>query len=228
MLKKENHMKISKGIDIVCLFLFVVMFFFITDSIHHNKKEIHKDSKIKTFIQDIILKINSDIDSNESYILAEEIVRVSNKYDNVTPTLLTSIIYQESKFKNNSISHRGATGLGQIMPKTASWIYKKQNMTYHDSVVHNPITNIRMVAWYLNWLHTDSEMCKNNNKLVLAYYNGGIKQAYRYSLYVKNVNKEKLNKEEMVYLNLLSKETKNYVIEVLDREKEYSEKLNRG
>lgn len=84
--------------------------------------------------------------------------------------LFAALVYNESKFKHDAESHRGAKGLMQFMPTTAQ----------HFGIDHStdPHTQIYAGARYLNWLEKrfeDSTITPDQRiKFVLASYNAGI------------------------------------------------------
>ena len=51
---------------------------------------------------------------------------------------------------------------------------------------------------------------------MLAYYNGGGRQAWRYSLHEKSLRGVSLSEVEKQYKNRLAAETKNYVEKVIE------------
>lgn len=61
---------------------------------------------------------------------------------------LAALVHQESKFNENAVSRRGASGLGQIMPGTAPEIAAALGTTA-ENVLRDPDTNLRGAAWYL-------------------------------------------------------------------------------
>jgi len=84
--------------------------------------------------------------------------------------LVTSIILKESKFDSNVTSHKGASGLMQLMPRTAK--------LFNVFDTSEPRENIRGGVAYLSWLdelfipiipNADERV-----KFVLAAYNAGI------------------------------------------------------
>ena len=77
------------------------------------------------------------------------IQQASIKYD-VCPVLISAVIRTESKFDNRAVSKKGATGLMQIMPSTASYIAQKKGMETYD--LFNPHDNIMMGTYYLQYL----------------------------------------------------------------------------
>lgn len=91
--------------------------------------------------------------------------------DGVNPALVAAVILVESKFDEGASSHRGAVGLMQIMPDTASWIAEQMELTdYTDERLHDVRTNLRMGTWYLAYLLNEYH---GNKVLALAAYNAG-------------------------------------------------------
>ena len=78
------------------------------------------------------------------------------------PSLIKAVIKAESDFDNNAVSHKGAQGLMQLMPKTAG------DMEVEDPF--NPEENIFGGARYLSILLKRFE---NDLSLALAAYNAG-------------------------------------------------------
>lgn len=83
--------------------------------------------------------------------------------------LLSAVIYQESKFKIDARSHRGAIGLMQMMPFTAD--------KWSDGDIINPENSIRAGTLYLKNLQKRfrkvSSIDLERQKFVLAAYNAG-------------------------------------------------------
>lgn len=91
--------------------------------------------------------------------------------------LLLAMISTESRFNVGAVSPAGATGLGQLMPRTARYIAKKAGMAYSPDSIFDPAYNIRLSVKYLERL-----MGRHNGdiRLVAASYNGGPGGACRY------------------------------------------------
>lgn len=83
--------------------------------------------------------------------------------------MLAAVIYQESKFSINSRSHRGAQGLMQVMPQTASY-YKVEDLL-------DPEQNIKAGTSHLKRLQRLYSKCEMEGiervKFTLAAYNAG-------------------------------------------------------
>ena len=114
-------------------------------------------------------------------------VRSAAGQHGVDHLLLLAVIAAESGCKKQAVSHRGALGMMQLMPTTATWLGVEDPMSVHE--------NINGGAKYLAYL---LRRFNNNLKLALAAYNAGpekVKQARGVPPY---------------------KETQRYVIKVLD------------
>ena len=96
---------------------------------------------------------NSDVDN---YIVE------SGKRNAVDPLLLYSIMHQESSFKARAMSNKGARGLMQLMPGTAS--------RFGVSNIWDPRQNIEGGARYMRFL---LDMFAGDVQLALAGYNAG-------------------------------------------------------
>jgi hypothetical protein len=91
-----------------------------------------------------------------------DVVRVAADRNKIDPALIMSVIRSESAFRANAVSAKGARGLMQLMPQTASRL----------GVVNplDPIANVEGGTLYLRQL-----LDRYNNDLVkaLAAYNAG-------------------------------------------------------
>jgi membrane-bound lytic murein transglycosylase F len=150
--------------------------------------------------------------------------------------LIAALIYQESKFNANVTSHRGAFGLMQLMPNTASKFGAHRESTANEQIA----AGIRL----LNYLDKRlSKLVPDKNerkKFVLAAYNIGLAHildarnlAEKYdkdpTVWSNNVDYFLLAKSQPQYYNdsvvkygkISGKETHRFVIEVLDRYEHY-------
>lgn len=81
------------------------------------------------------------------------------------------LIRQESRFATVAKSHAGASGLMQVMPKTAKWVAKKIGLSsYVPHQVNDVETNITLGTHYLNMVLTD---LGGSQALASAAYNAG-------------------------------------------------------
>lgn len=85
----------------------------------------------------------------------------------VPTDLLMAMAYRESGWQNDVVSHKGAMGIGQLMPNTADWV--ANDLIKADLDPNVPDDNIRMSARLLQWLfgYMGSE-----EAAIAAYYQG--------------------------------------------------------
>jgi soluble lytic murein transglycosylase-like protein len=107
---------------------------------------------------------NSDVDN---YIVE------SGKRNSVDPLLLYSIMHQESSFKQRAMSYKGARGLMQLMPFTAS--------RFGVTNIWDPKQNIEGGARYMRFL---LNLFKGDVRLALAGYNAGEGAVMKYGYQV--------------------------------------------
>lgn len=150
--------------------------------------------------------------------------------------LLASLIYQESRFNHNVVSHKGAYGLMQFMPATSDYWGIDRDA--------DPYSQLKAGVKYLKWL--DEKFIINNVdsservKFILAAYNAGIGHVFdarnlarKYGknpdVWEGNVDYFLLNKSKPEYYKdsvvrfgyCRGEETYNYVKEVMDRYDHY-------
>jgi hypothetical protein len=111
----------------------------------------------------------------------DEILVEAGVEHGVEPLLLYSVMHQESAFNSSAISHKGASGLMQLMPATAARFGVKN--------IFDPEQNIHGAAQYLRVL---LDMFDGDVRLALAGYNAGegAVKKYGYSVppYPETVN----------------------------------------
>ena len=107
---------------------------------------------------------NSDVDN---YIVE------SGKRNSVDPLLLYSIMHQESSFKPRAMSNKGARGLMQLIPATAS--------RFGVTNIWDPKQNIEGGARYMRFL---LNLFNGDVRLALAGYNAGEGAVMKYGYQV--------------------------------------------
>lgn len=102
----------------------------------------------------------------------QEIVYAYAVEKDIDPFLIAAVIRTESKFNTQAKSPKGAFGLMQMMPETATWVAEQMGFgdEFTTEQLGNPEVNIRMGTWYLSSLKKEF---KGNEVLMLAAYNGG-------------------------------------------------------
>lgn len=97
----------------------------------------------------------------------QELVLASARQEHLNPMVVAAVIRTESGFRADIVSRRGAVGLMQVLPDTASWI---SGQTAIRGPLSNPATNIRLGTWYLAYL---LKRYHGHWILALAAYNSG-------------------------------------------------------
>ena len=92
----------------------------------------------------------------------DRIIFKAGEEQGVDPRLLHAVIWQESKYKTQALSHAGAQGLMQLIPDTAK--------RFGCDDPNDPAKNIAAGAKYLSWL---LKRFSGNVELALAGYNAG-------------------------------------------------------
>ncbi|MFN8732370.1 MAG: lytic transglycosylase domain-containing protein [Hyphomonadaceae bacterium] len=88
------------------------------------------------------------------------VIEAATKYG-VDPILVRAVAWQESRFRGSAVSPKGAIGMMQLMPGTASWLGVNP---------HNPRDNIFGGVAYLSTL---LDRFGGDVRLALAAYNAG-------------------------------------------------------
>ena len=126
-----------------------------------------------------------------------------------------SIIREESRYNKKALSNRGAVGLMQLMPDTASWIYKKR---VSKKRLLDPEFNIEIGVEFLSYLYNKFPDCC----LVLASYNGGPTNVRRWMKKFGNKNFDRNNVDKFIE-NIPYAETRDFVKKVFTTYSLYKE-----
>ena len=148
------------------------------------------------------------------YPYHDTVMKYASMY-RVDSNLTAAVIKNESKFRREVHSHRGAVGLMQLMPDTAKWIAGQLGDTeYSEQGLHEPDRNIRYGTWYLSTLQKEFY---GNDVLALAAYNAGRGN-------VQEWIKEKDWPKDFSDIDAIPfEETRDYVGQVLTDQKKYRE-----
>lgn len=117
-----------------------------------------------------------DVARLEAYRLAYPVVRAREVWDHgrtfdVDPYLVLGIMRQESRYKADALSHAGAIGLVQVMPRTGARVAAMLGETrYSPGALQDPSTNLRYGTYYLSRL---LDRFDGVFPLAVASYNGG-------------------------------------------------------
>ena len=88
----------------------------------------------------------------------------------IDPRLIWAVMREESRYDPVASSYVGARGLMQVMPPTQDWIAEEWGEELAPGDAFDPETNIRMGAWFLNFL---LDYFEGDLELAIAAYNGG-------------------------------------------------------
>lgn len=154
----------------------------------------------------IISRTYKEISSANAFALAKLIYEEADSA-HVEYPLMLAIFASESRFKTTLVSPAGATGLGQLMPRTARSLAKKAGMEYTDEMLYDPRANAKLSSRYVASLFKKF----TTHEIVAAAYNGGPGGAYRYSAWKQGKRPEAD----------VPKETRDYVARVMERYNQY-------
>lgn len=139
-------------------------------------------------------------------IVYDTAILKASKINGIDPSWLFGIARQESAFNPKARSHVGASGLMQLMPKTATLIAKLINKPLKSqSELLNPERNIQLGSAYLRRMYNKNQQ---NPVLATASYNAG---PHRISRWLP----EKSLPADIWIENIPYNETRGYVASVL-------------
>ncbi len=127
-------------------------------------------------------------------------------------SLVLALIRQESRFNPKAKSHRGARGLLQLMPRTASFIARDRRLKGSKKdrdALFDPETNLSLGQKYINILMNDKAVKGDLFKMLVAW-NGGPGNLNKWSRKVNYKN------DPLLFIESIpSKETRIFVERVL-------------
>jgi soluble lytic murein transglycosylase-like protein len=107
-------------------------------------------------------KVIAPIVTAQAGLPYHEIIRTAAESNHLDSALLHAVILAESNYNVNAISPKGATGIMQLMPRTAR--------RFGVTNIFDPKQNIDAGAQYLGYL---LKMFGNDMRLAVAAYNAG-------------------------------------------------------
>jgi soluble lytic murein transglycosylase len=148
----------------------------------------------------------------------EDVIRQQARDKDLDPALIAAVIYQESKFKDET-SHAGARGLMQITPETADFIATKSGgIRFTQRDLATPQINIAYGSWYLRYLLT---RYGGRVPLAVAAYNAGLGNVDKWI--ARSGGPERFDPRA----DIPFPETKHYVIGVIERRRDYARRYSR-
>lgn len=143
---------------------------------------------------------------------SEEIKKYSEE-NSISAALVASVINVESAYKKNCVSSKGARGLMQIMPKTASWIAGKRGQVFEEERLFEEEYNIDLGCYYLAYLLGVFQ----DEDLAICAYNAGMGNVSKW------LRDEELSSEGKL-VKIPFKETDNYLRKVKKNINHYKNK----
>ena len=129
------------------------------------------------------------------------------------PAFVKAVVRQESAFNPKAISHAGARGLMQLMPKTAYRVAQRLNITFSRSrLTRDPKYNVTIGRTYLLQL---LGQFKGSPILALSAYNAGPARVRRWLKYFGDPNRSVEHAVDWIE-SIPFYETRNYVQRVLE------------
>ena len=132
-------------------------------------------------------------------------VRRAAKSSGLAPSLIWSIIRQESAFNAQAISPAGAKGLMQLRPRTAAMVAKRHHAR-HTPNLFDAATNIRLGSHYLASIKRRFD---GSVPLATAAYNAGPARVNRW------LKRQPYREGDLWIASIPFRETRNYVQHVL-------------
>ena len=131
------------------------------------------DTRFKIFLRDIKkdrqLRTKLQLSSKVNPAEYETIIKACSVKYGVSPSLVKAVIHAESGYNPNAVSHKGASGLMQLMPGTA------KSLRVADSF--NPKDNVEGGVKYLRFL---LDTFHGDVSLALAAYNAGLSKVAKF------------------------------------------------
>jgi soluble lytic murein transglycosylase len=132
---------------------------------------------------------------------------------NPDPAFVQAVIRQESAFDPKAISHAGARGLMQLMPKTASRVARRLSIPYSRArLITDPTYNVRLGRAYLLQLLKNYD---GSSILALTAYNAGPSRVRRWLKSFGDPNRSVEDAVDWIE-SIPYYETRNYVQRVLE------------
>ena len=182
----------------------------------------------KNKLYNSLIVVNNDFDTKIGLLYARYLRTYDVALENITfplmemtdDSLINAIIQQESGFKTNAVSNKGARGVMQIMPSTGKKIAKSMNIKYdHKRLLYDKGYNVRMGQFYLKQL---LDRFNGHKLLALASYNAGSGNTLKWIQQNGDPRDMKTNEEIAMWIEKIPfAQTREYVIKILGAEMVY-------
>lgn len=103
-------------------------------------------------IFELILRLSDEISTADARKLAKLIGEECENYE-LDPFLILAMIQVESRFDPIAVSNKGAIGLMQVMPRTASFVAEELGISIRSrKSLYDPLVNVRLGMYYFSFL----------------------------------------------------------------------------
>ncbi len=116
----------------------------------------------------------------EQYGTSPEIIGAvfyESENNGIDPAIMLELIKTESDYDSQAVSSEGAEGLCQLIPNTAKALCRELEIDYHNELLNEPLSNIKLGAYYLAKL---LKMHDFDYHMALTAYNRGPEGLKRY------------------------------------------------
>ncbi|KOS60662.1 MULTISPECIES: lytic transglycosylase domain-containing protein [Lysinibacillus] len=142
---------------------------FIPTSVQAALANTQSSTKLDSYVSDNVIGSTAYANALAGANQYASIIEKAASTYNVPKKLIAAVIKQESNFNSNAISHAGAQGLMQLMPKTAQYLGVTNSF--------DPEQNIMAGAKYIRQM---LDKFDNDPTLALAAYNAGASRVTKY------------------------------------------------
>ena len=146
----------------------------------------------------------------------EDVLLACSEEFDVPPSLLCAVIRQESRFRQNAVSHAGAYGLMQLTEPTFRELSAELGMSDED--IMSPYHNVRCGTYYLRCLYDRY----GSWKTALAAYNAGMGNVDRW------LTDERYSSDGINLYTVPYSETAAYVRDIMEIKENYYKIYNLG
>ncbi|VAV95429.1 Soluble lytic murein transglycosylase precursor [hydrothermal vent metagenome] len=210
----------------------------IGDTANYRRFSYHLDDVLPGAVDHVMLaKLNREIGQNGIAIRAAKAALFKNEIlpeslwpvldipawkNRPEPALLLALSRQESELYPGAISHAGARGLMQLMPRTAKSTAKNQNKAYRKNwLTTDPIYNLDLGSAHLQELLDEFD---GSYIMSAAAYNAG---RSRVKKWIKDYGDPRKDVDPIDWVESIPfSETRNYVQRVLENVQVYRNRLS--
>lgn len=117
--------------------------------------------------------VSENVDEETFHYEVTMIMQLSDQFDNVTPAFALALAANESRFRPDALSQRGARGIFQMLPSYHSdrlIQYMEEDEPYSDDCFYDPLLNIMAGMDYLNYILGE---VNNTRTAAVMWYNEG-------------------------------------------------------